>query len=105
MFTASIVPSIEDTVYLVEDDYGHIGRSFRETDATKADRKTTLQDLYTAQFNNPIRVIAFNTREGWARDVSYEFAVELERRAIAERRELVGTVRDFVARYTRRALT
>jgi hypothetical protein len=80
-FTPSIVPSVPETVYIVEDDYGPVGRSFRETDATKADRETTRQDLYSGQFNDPVRVIAFNTREGWSRDVSHELAVELQRRA------------------------
>ena len=55
MFTPSIVPSAEETVYLVDDDYGPIGRSFRETDATKADRETTLRDLISGQFDNPVR--------------------------------------------------
>ena len=105
MFIPSIVPIAEDTVYLVEDDYGHIGRSFRETDVTKSDRETTLQDLLSGQFNNPVRVIALNIREEWARDVSFELAVELQRRADSERRELTGTTRDFVVYYTRRAMT
>jgi hypothetical protein len=82
------------------DDYGRIGRSFRETDATKADRETTLQDLYSGQFNDPVRVIAFNTTEGWSRDVSCEMAVELQRRADLEGRELGGTLANFVGAYT-----
>ena len=101
MFTPSIVPApVSETVYLVEDDYGPIGRSFRETDAAKADRETTLQDLLSGQFHDPVRVIAFNTREGWSRDVSHELAVELQRRADIERCELVGTVAAFVEAYT-----
>jgi hypothetical protein len=60
VFTPSIVPSAAtETVYLVEDDYGHVGRAFRETDAAKADRETVLQDLLSGQFNDPVRVIAF----------------------------------------------
>jgi hypothetical protein len=105
VFTPSIIPAADDTVYIVEDDYGKRGRSFAETDTGKADRETTLQDLYTRQYHNPIRVVAFNTREGWARDVSYEFAVELQRRADDLRNELDGTLGHFVQYYTRRALT
>jgi hypothetical protein len=92
------VKSVPETVYSVEDDYGPIGRSFRETDAAKADRETTLQDLYSGQFNDPVRVIAFS--EGWSRDVSYELAAELQRRADIEGQELIGTVAAFVEAYT-----
>ena len=92
--------SVPETVYSVEDDYGPIGRSFRETDAAKADRETTLQDLYSGQFNDPVRVIAFNTSEGWSRDVSYELAAELQRRADIEGQELIATVPAFVEAYT-----
>jgi hypothetical protein len=101
VLSPSIVPSADlETIYLVEDDYGHLGRSFRETDATKADRETTLQDLLSGQYNDPVRVIAFNTREGWARDVSHELANELQRRADLERQELTATVAAFVEEYT-----
>jgi hypothetical protein len=97
-----VVPS--PTVYIVEDDFGpKIGRSWRETDSAKADRATILDDLYTGQYNDPIRVVAFNTAEGWSRDASYEFATELQRRADLEGEELTGTLADFVEFYTRPA--
>jgi hypothetical protein len=36
VFTPSIVPSADDTVYLVEDDFGaKLGRVYRETDSAK----------------------------------------------------------------------
>ena len=100
MFTPSIVPGSPDTVYIVEDDFGHIGHAFRETEASEADRETTVQYLLTGQYNDPVRVIAFNTREGWSRDVSHELAVEVQRRADLEGRELAGTVAAFVENYT-----
>jgi hypothetical protein len=104
VFGPSIVPAADDTVYVVEDDFGpKLGRVYRETDSAQADRGAALSDLYTGQFNNPIRVIAFNTREGWSRDVSCEFAAELQRRADLERRELSGTLGEFVEFYTRSA--
>ena len=102
VFSASLVPSSHDTVYLVEDDFGaKLGRVYRETDATQCDRDTTLHDLYSGQYNNPVRVVAFNTSEGWSRDVSYEFAAELQRLADIERTELIGNVAEFVEYYTR----
>jgi hypothetical protein len=101
VFTPSIVPSADDTVYIVEDDFGQkLGRVYRETDSAQCDRETTLQDLSTAQYNDPVRVIAFNTREGWSRDVSYEFATEIQRRADIDGRALTGTLAAFVEFYT-----
>ena len=102
MFSASIVPATPETVYLVEDNFGpKLGRVWRETDSAQCDRESTLQDLYTAQYNDPVRVVAFNTHEGWARDVSAEFAEELQRRADRERRTLEGTIAEFVASFAR----
>jgi hypothetical protein len=48
-----------------------------------------------------VRIVAFNIQEGWSRDVSSEFAVELQRRADIEGRELTGTLAEFVEFYTR----
>ena len=64
-----------------------------------------LQDLQTGQYNDPVRVVAFNTREGWSRDMSYEFAAELQRRAHTEQHgcERTCTLADFVEFYTRPA--
>jgi hypothetical protein len=100
VFTSSFVPVADETVYLVEDDYGQIGRSFRESDITQADRETILRGLLSGQYVDPVRVVAFNTLQGWSRDVSYEMATELQRRADLERRELGGTLSDFVETYT-----
>jgi hypothetical protein len=101
VFTPSIVPAGDDTVYIVEDDFGPIGRAWRETESASADRATTLNDLYAGQFNDPVRVIAFNPREGWSRDVSAELAAELQRRADLEGQQLEGTLASFVQAYTR----
>jgi hypothetical protein len=76
VFTPSIVPTADDTVYLVEDYLGGSGRIFPETSVAESNRETILRDLYAGQYHDPVRVVAFNTREGWSRDVSYEFAVE-----------------------------
>jgi hypothetical protein len=100
----SIVPSADDTVYIVEDDFGpKLGRVYRETDSAQCDRETTLKDLESGQYNDPARVVAFNTREGWSRDVSYEFATEIQRRADLDGRGLSGTLAEFVDFNTRPA--
>jgi hypothetical protein len=80
-WTPSIVPRSDDqTVYLVVDDFGRNGSAYREADAETADLETVITDLLGGQYNNPIRVVAFNTTEGWSQDVSEDIAQELRRR-------------------------
>jgi hypothetical protein len=62
-------PQFDVTVHIVVDDFGQSGRAYRETAEEAADFKTVVDDLIAGQFNNPIRVIAFNVSEGWSRDV------------------------------------
>ena len=77
----SLVP--EEThrdVYLVLDDFGHRGRAWREADEAGRDRETLIRDLIEDQYENPVRIVAFNIAEGWCRDVSVDIADELRRR-------------------------
>jgi hypothetical protein len=99
-WTPSIVPSDQDqTVYLVADDFGKLGRAWRETDYETTDLETVVQDLLTGQYNNPIRVIAFNTAERWSEDVSEDVANELRRRCDLQMRDIPLPLQDFTDRY------
>jgi hypothetical protein len=70
-WTPSIVPGGDDeTFYLVADDFGRLGRAWREADYEATDVETVIRDLLTGQYNNPVRVVAFNTAERWSEDVS-----------------------------------
>jgi len=92
-----LVPEGCDTdVYLVLDDFGNIGRVYREVDEEKADRETLIRDLLSGQYNDPARIVAFNTAQGWSRDVSEQIARELQDRANAQGDELPGPVKAFV---------
>ena len=63
-FIPSIVPNGDDqTVYLVLDDFGRLGRAYRETDVEQANLETTIGDLMSGQYSDPVRVVAFNTAE------------------------------------------
>jgi hypothetical protein len=94
----SLVPDGYDvTVYVVLDDLGKQGCVYRETDEARADLDTVVDDLISGQFDNPRRVVAFNTSEGWARDVTEDVAREVAARASKERKSL-GSVRRFVER-------
>src|SRR6266542_4447921 len=88
----------DGTVYLVLDDFGELGRGYRETDAAQAGAKTVIADLLSDQSRHPLRVVAFNTAEGWARDVSADIAREVRTRAREFEQELPAAVRDFVKR-------
>jgi hypothetical protein len=73
----------EQDTYLVLDDFGGIlGCSWRETGADGADRETLIRDLVDGQYTHPIRIVAFNTAEGWSRDVTVDIADELRRRYV-----------------------
>jgi hypothetical protein len=58
-----------------------------------------IADLLDGQYNNPIRVIALNTAEGWSQDVSEDVADELRRRCDLELRDLPSSIQDFVDRH------
>ena len=81
-WTPSIVPGVDETVYLVVEDFGKLGRAYRETDVERCDLETTIQDLIGGQYSNPIRVVSFNTAERWSQDVSEDIAREIQRRSI-----------------------
>jgi hypothetical protein len=52
----------------------------------------------SGQYRHPLRVVAFNTAEGWARDVSADIARQVLTRALEFEQELPAAVRDFVER-------
>lgn len=65
----SIVPHVADQdVYLVLDDFGWLGCSWRETDVNHANREAVIRDLLDGQYGHPIRIVAFNTSEGGSHD-------------------------------------
>jgi hypothetical protein len=60
-----IVPGDKD-VYLVEVDLDNWGRVWTEADSGSTDLETLLSDM-AGQYRDPVRVIAFNTADGWSR--------------------------------------
>jgi hypothetical protein len=102
-WTPGIVPyGADQTVYLVVDSFGARGGVYRETEVERNDPETVISDLISGQFNNPLRVVAFNTLEHWARDVSEEIAAEIQARFDIEGNELPEHMRDFVESHRRR---
>jgi hypothetical protein len=66
--------------YLVLEDLGRFGRVWRETAEANANHETLIRDLLDDQYSRPMRIVAFNTAEGWSRDVTVDIADELRRR-------------------------
>src|SRR5271154_3491601 len=87
------------TVYLVVNDYGKHGRAFVETDIAEADRETVLRNFLSGQYSNALRVIAFNTAEGWSRDLSEDIAEEVLKRAFDADDNLLEGTKRFIDRY------
>ena len=93
----SIVPSGRDqTLYLVINNYGNLGPAFAETDVGEADLETTINDLMSGEYSDPVRVVAFNTAEGWSADASEDIAREILRRADLTGHELPLSIQEFV---------
>jgi len=79
----SIAPALPDDIdiYMVLDDFGSLlGRAWPEADEQRTDRERVIKDLLEGQYSDPVRIVAFNTAEGWSRDVSEEIADELAMR-------------------------
>jgi hypothetical protein len=94
----SLVPEYDVTVHIVLDSFGNNGNVYRETDDATADRETVINDICSGQYNNPIRVVAFNTAEGWSRDVTEDIAREILERFQRTAEPLEGAARRFVER-------
>jgi hypothetical protein len=76
----SIVPGGEPSVYLVIDNLGRLGSVWREVDVEATDYETVIRDLLSGQYSDPVRIVSFNTGEGWSRDVSAEIVEDLQQR-------------------------
>ena len=97
----SIAPNgLERDIYLVLDDFGHLGRAWRETDEAGTNRATLVRNLLDGQYENPVRVVAFNIAEGWCRDVTVDIADELRRRYVED--EMPNSVLAFMEANVRR---
>src|SRR4051794_22856478 len=91
----SIIPGVDHDVYLVEDDFDRKGRCWRETGLEDTD-DTITRDLLHGHFKSPVRVVGFNTAEGWSRDVWEDVAHELRQRCADQGQLLPESLEQFV---------
>jgi hypothetical protein len=96
MRSPSIVPGFNVDVYMVLDDFGNLGRVYRETNEEEGDKATVIRSLIEGQYNNPVRVVAFNTSEGWSRDVTEDIAREIKETSERKGEELSPALREWI---------
>jgi hypothetical protein len=87
------------TVYLVLNDHGQFGIAYDETDPAQADRETIIRNFLSGQYSNALRVVAFNTAEGWSRDVSEDIAGDVLERAFDADDNLSEDTKRFIDRH------
>ena len=102
-WSPKLVPyGADQTIYLVVDSFSASGTVYRETEVERTDFEAIIADFLTGQFNDPVRVIAFNTLEHWSDDVSVDIATEIQTRCDIEGAPVPDHLSDFVATHTGR---
>jgi hypothetical protein len=89
----------DETAYLVVDRLGRLGGVDREIEVERADIETIIADLVAGQFNEPVRVIAYNTLEHWSQDISEDVALEIQSRCDIEGAAVPEYIQDFVTNF------
>jgi hypothetical protein len=91
--SAPIVPADTDReIYIVLEDFGAVGEVWH---SSSPDRETLIQDMLDGQYEQPVRIVAFNTAQGWSRDMTDDVASELRERC-AERGEIPGCLQELL---------
>ena len=72
-----------------------MGRPYREVDERKP-TKPLIRCLVSGHYNNPVRIVAFNTSKGWSRDVSEAIAREIRAQAERTGEKLPPGLRDWI---------
>jgi len=85
------------TVYIVLNYFSsRLGRAYCETGEDEAGESTTIENILSGQYSHPLRVVAFNTAEGWARDVTEDIARAVLDRARKDDRPIVKGAQAFL---------
>jgi hypothetical protein len=59
-----------------------VGLTPRPTESAEVVQYALVRNLLEGQHEDPVRIVAFNTAEGWSRDVTVEIADEVRRRFV-----------------------
>jgi hypothetical protein len=99
--TRRMIPyGADETLYLVVDRPGRLAGVDRETEVERTDLESIISELMSGQFNDPVRVVAFNTLEHWSQDVSGDVAAEIQTRCDIEGVAVPEHIQDFVIGHT-----
>ena len=90
-----LVPNYDVNVYIVLDHFGRLGPAYRETDEEQADLENVINDMLHGEYNDPKRVLAFNTTEKWSSDVPEDVAWEVLKPVASQRLALPASTRSF----------
>src|ERR1041385_8818087 len=74
MSSPSLVPETSGAVHMVLDDFGKLGRAWREMDEQKTTKCDVVYEIIYGAYNRPIRIVAFDLEERWVRDVTEDVA-------------------------------
>ncbi|MBR0810887.1 MULTISPECIES: hypothetical protein [Bradyrhizobium] len=66
----------------------------------RSDLEATIREFVAGCFNDPIKVISFNTLEHWMKDISTDVAGEIKARCEIDGLELPDYLSDFVERHS-----
>jgi hypothetical protein len=102
--SVSLVPRTDDVdVYVVLDQL-RSGRVWREIDEELANEATIVEWIIEGQFAQPVRIVVFNSAEGWSRDVTEDIALKLL--DLSRQGRVIGAAaREFVERLTAQTAT
>jgi len=90
----SVAPEI---VYLVIDNVAERrGRVCRKTEVEPGDLETVISNLIAGQFDDPVRIVAFERLGRWSKDVSRELAEEIQTRCDIDAMPVPEHIQDFV---------
>jgi predicted DNA-binding ribbon-helix-helix protein len=91
-----LVPLPEGDVLLVLCEFSKTGAAYIETNPADANEDAVVRNMLGAHYDRPLRVIAINVGEGWARDVSKKIAGAVLEAAKRDDRDLPRGTRAFV---------
>ena len=86
----------DQTIYRVVEDAG-TQHGAREAESERTELEDVISDLLDGRFNFPARVIAYNTLEHWAENISGWVAEEIQTRCDIDGIPVPEHVEDFVA--------
>jgi hypothetical protein len=96
VMSVSLVPRTDDVEIYVVLNQLQTGRVWREIDEELANEAAVIEWIVEGQFDQPVRIVAFNSVEGWSRDVTEDISLKLL--DLSRQGRVLG--REFVERIT-----